>query len=157
MIRIVTTSEEETLRLGERLGARLLPGDTVLLEGEMGAGKSVLSRGVARGLGVEGPIPSPTFTIVNVHDGARGRLYHFDLYRLEDADAFWEAGLDEMIGADGVALIEWPSRAPEAMPERRLCVEIAYVPGDPQRREITLLPQGGFDEAPLAALTEVEA
>ena len=70
MIRIVTNCEEETLRLGERLGACLLPGDTVLLEGEMGAGKSVLCRGVARGLGVEGPISSPTFTIVNVHDGA---------------------------------------------------------------------------------------
>ncbi len=152
MLHFITKSEEETLRLGERLGACLREGDVVLLEGEMGAGKSVLSRGVARGLGIEGPIPSPTFTLLNVHEGARGRLYHFDLYRLEGADALYEMGLDEMIGAQGVTLIEWPSQAPEAMPQCRLKIEIAYGKDAPDAREIKFLPQGGFDDGLLAGL-----
>ena len=152
MAHFITKSEEETLRLGKRLGACLRDGDVVLLEGEMGAGKSVLSRGVARGMGIEGPIPSPTFTILNVHEGARGRLYHFDLYRLEGADALYELGLDEMIGAQGVTLVEWPSQAPEAMPQRCLKVGIAYGKDAPEMREITLSAQGGFDGGLLAEL-----
>lgn len=157
MVRLITKSEEETLRLGKLLGARLRPGDVVLLDGEMGAGKSVFSRGVARGMGVEGPVPSPTFTIVNVHEGARGRLYHFDLYRLEGADALYEMGLDEMIGADGPALIEWPSQAQEAMPPMHLLATISYVPDEPMQRVIELTPVGGFDGAILEALGGEEA
>ena len=75
-------------------------GDVVLLTGEMGAGKSVLTRAAARAMGVEGPVPSPTFTILNIHEGRAMRLYHFDLYRLSDADELYGMGLDEYIPAE---------------------------------------------------------
>ena len=76
-------------RLGQSLGACMRVGDVVLLTGEMGAGKSVLTRAAARAMGVEGPVPSPTFTILNIHEGRTIRLYHFDLYRLSDADELY--------------------------------------------------------------------
>ena len=154
MISLYCPTEEQTQRLGLCLGARLRPGDVVLLRGEMGAGKSVLARAAARGMGVEGPVPSPTFTIMNVHEGRTMRLYHFDLYRLEGADALYEMGLDEYIPArDGAALIEWPQMAGEAMPECALAIELFYgEDGVGRRVELTAL--GGFDEARLSAIKE---
>ena len=143
-MRIHSAQEEETLRVGERVAAQLREGDVVLLRGEMGAGKSVFCRGVARGLGVEGPVPSPTFTLLNIHAGNRATLYHFDLYRLDDAEALYELGLNEFIGARGVTLVEWPERAWEAMPDCRLEVEIRYAGADGLEREIELTPCGGF-------------
>ena len=123
----LSTSEAQTQRLGRCLGACLRVGDVVLLEGEMGAGKSVLTRAAARAMGVEGPVPSPTFTLLNIHEGRDMRLYHFDLYRIEGADALYEMGLDEFIPArDGASLIEWPQMAEEAMPEDHLTVSIRY-------------------------------
>ena len=111
-------------RLGQSLGACMRVGDVVLLTGEMGAGKSVLTRAAARAMGVEGPVPSPTFTILNIHEGRAMRLYHFDLYRLSDADELYGMGLDEYIPAeDGASFIEWPQMAQEAMPEDALIYE----------------------------------
>ena len=113
----------------------------------MGAVKSVLTRAAARGMGVDGPVPSPTFTILNVHEGRTMKLYHFDLYRLEGEDALYEMGLDEFIPArDGASLIEWPQMAAEAMPEDALAVELRYA-DDGMAREITLTPTGAFDAA----------
>lgn len=124
----------------------------MLLEGEMGAGKSVLTRAAARGLGVEGPVPSPTFTILNIHDGRAMKLYHFDLYRLEGEDALYEMGLDEFIPArDGASLIEWPQMAAEAMPADHLAISIRYAQ-DGMAREITLEPMGAFDEERIAKI-----
>lgn len=144
---LLSRSEEQTKRLGYALGACLRAGDVVLLCGEMGAGKSVLTRAAARGMGVEGPVPSPTFTILNIHEGRALRLYHFDLYRLEGADALYEMGLDEYIpAADGAALIEWPQMAEEAMPESALHIDIRYAM-DGEAREITLTPTGAFPKA----------
>ncbi|MBQ7052359.1 MAG: tRNA (adenosine(37)-N6)-threonylcarbamoyltransferase complex ATPase subunit type 1 TsaE [Clostridia bacterium] len=138
-------NETMTQRLGYCLGACLRPGDVVLLTGEMGAGKSVLTRAAARGMGVEGPVPSPTFTILNIHEGSRMKLYHFDLYRLEGEDALYEMGLEEYIPAsDGASLIEWPQMAPEAMPEDVLEIEILYA-DDGMTRTIRLEPRGAFD------------
>ena len=146
---ILSCCEKQTQRLGHALGACLRAGDVVLLSGEMGAGKSVLTRAAARGMGVEGPVPSPTFTILNIHEGRGIRLYHFDLYRLEGEDALYEMGLDEyMPAADGAALIEWPQMAAEAMPGDALAVDIRYAM-DGEAREITLTPMGAFDEARL--------
>ncbi len=145
MPQIRTHSEEETHRLGRSLGGRLRAGDVVLLRGELGAGKSVLARGIARGMGVTGALPSPTFTLMTCSQGTRCPLYHMDLYRLEDAQELWESGLEEHIGGDGVALIEWPQRAMEAMPERRLEIDFAYDPEEPDARAICLTPLGGFD------------
>ena len=86
MLEILCKTEKDMQRLGQSLGACMRVGDVVLLTGEMGAGKSVLTRAAARAMGVEGPVPSPTFTILNIHEGRAMRLYHFDLYRLSDAD-----------------------------------------------------------------------
>jgi len=140
----VTFSEAETHRLGQRLGGRLRAGDTVLLSGELGAGKSVLARGIARGLGVEGAMPSPTFTLMTVHSGARCPVYHMDLYRLKSAADLYESGLEEYIGGDGVALIEWPERAMDALPPRHLAAELLYE-GDESSRRIIVTPMGGFE------------
>ena len=146
MYTLLSTCEKQTQRLGYCLGACLREGDVVLLEGEMGAGKSVLTRAAARGMGVEGPVPSPTFTILNIHDGRAMKLYHFDLYRLEGEDALYEMGLDEFIPArDGASLIEWPQMAAEAMPGDHLAIDIRYA-NDGMAREIILTPMGEFDD-----------
>ena len=149
---IQLTDERMTERLGYSIGACMRAGDVVLLRGEMGAGKSVLTRAAARAMGVTGPVPSPTFTILNIHEGSALRLYHFDLYRLESADALYEMGLEEYIPADdGASFIEWPEMA-EIDPEPALHVTIARSDGDEQQRIISLENRGiaALDEAALA-------
>lgn len=145
-----TTSESDTLAFAARLAPMLRAGDSVLLSGDLGAGKSVLARGVARGMGVTGPMPSPTFTLVIPYEGTAGKLYHFDLYRLADPDEYYAAGLDEMVGGDGVAVVEWPEMADlDAWPCLR--VTLARGAGDEERR-ITIENDGvaGFDPAALS-------
>ena len=95
----VTESAEETRALGARLADKLCAGDVVLLSGAMGAGKSEFARGVARGLGLDGPIPSPSFTILCLYREGRLPLKHFDWYRLSGEDELYGAGLDEYVGA----------------------------------------------------------
>lgn len=141
---MISTSEKETQQLGISLAAQLRPGDVLLLSGDLGAGKTVFARGVARAMGITGPISSPTFALVNVHEGCPP-LHHFDLYRLSGAEEFWAAGLDELIGGEAVSLIEWPERALEALPTARLVVDIAYGRAEGERI-ITITPQGGFRE-----------
>ena len=114
----VTNSAAETRALGEQLASRLQPGDTVILEGELGAGKSELARGIARGLGVTETVTSPSFTILNVYESGRCPLYHFDWYRLESEEELYELGMDDYLGGDGVAVVEWAERCPEAIPEK---------------------------------------
>ena len=114
---VITNSAAETRALGERLAGQLKAGDTVLLEGELGAGKSELARGVAKGLGVRETVTSPSFTILNVYESGRIPLYHFDWYRLESAEELYELGMDEYLGGDGIALVEWPGRCQDAVPE----------------------------------------
>ena len=102
----ITNSAAETRKLGERLAGQLKAGDVILLEGELGAGKSELARGVAKGLGVQETVTSPSFTILNVYESGRVPLYHFDWYRLESAGELYELGMDEYLGGDGIALVE---------------------------------------------------
>ena len=127
-----THSPEETRALGARLAEQLRPGDVILLLGDMGAGKSELTRGIARGLGIEGYLPSPTFPIMQMYETGRLPLYHFDWYRLESAEELYE----------GVSVVEWPSQAEEVIPETYL--EITLTPTDDNDREIELRPVGGF-------------
>ena len=141
---MITHSPAETRALGARLARLLLPGDVLVLEGDLGAGKSEFTRGIARGLGIEGPVASPSFTILNVYDEGRIPLYHFDWYRLSGEDELYDMGLDEYLGGDGVAVVEWPSRCPEAVPEDHLLIRI--IPVDETSREITLTPKGAFRE-----------
>lgn len=142
MNRTVTHSPGETQALGARLAAHLRPGDVVLLDGDLGAGKSELARGIARGLGIAGPVPSPSFTILNVYEDGRCPLYHFDWYRIESPEEIYEMGLDERLGGDGIALVEWSERAAECLPERALRVRLT--PRNEDTREIEFLPEGGF-------------
>lgn len=137
-----TNSPAETRALGERLARILQPGDVVLLEGDLGAGKSELARGVARGLGIQGPVPSPSFTILNAYDEGRMPLYHFDWYRIEDPQEISEMGMEEMLYGEGVSLIEWSEKARECLPERALRVEFHAI--GPEEREIVFTPLGGF-------------
>ena len=145
-----TNSPAETRALGCHLAAQLRPGDVLLLLGDLGAGKSELTRGIARGLGVTSPVASPSFTILNVYDEGRIPLYHFDWYRLNSAEELYEMGMDEYLGGDGVAVVEWPSRCPEAVPEKHL--EVRIDPVDDCAREIALIPRGGFRELSLEAM-----
>ena len=141
-MRIISKSVEETRALGRRIAARLRPGDVLLLEGDLGAGKSELARGIAGGLGVEETITSPTFTILNMYESGRLPLYHFDWYRLESSEELYELGMDEYLGGNGVALVEWPERCPDAIPE--CCLRIHLQPCGEDVRAVTLTPAGGF-------------
>jgi tRNA threonylcarbamoyladenosine biosynthesis protein TsaE len=114
-----------TRRLGERIGRLLRAGDVVLLSGELGAGKTVLAQGIGRGLGVTDPIKSSSFVIMNEYEGAALRLYHADLYRLEDPEQVAELALDEL-AEQGVLVVEWPERAQNEMPSEHLLVRLAY-------------------------------
>jgi tRNA threonylcarbamoyladenosine biosynthesis protein TsaE len=145
-MRTITKSAAETRALGERIAARLQPGDVLLLEGGLGAGKSELTRGIAKGLGVTETVTSPSFTILNVYDSGRCPLYHFDWYRLESAEELYELGMDEYLGGDGIAAVEWPDMCPEAVPED--CLEITLEPAGEETRHILLRPRGAFRFVP---------
>lgn len=120
-------SEVQTRRLGERLGPLLQPGDVVCLQGPLGSGKTRFVQGVGRGLGIEDNIISPTYTIANEHRSPSGLvLYHLDFYRLSDRD-FPGFDAEEYIGGDGVAIVEWPERAPHLVPPENLWVTFRHV------------------------------
>lgn len=139
---MISNSPEETKRLGMLLAEELQPGDVILLEGPLGAGKSEFARGVAKGLGVAETVTSPSFTILNVYESGRLPLYHFDWYRLESEEELYELGMDEYLGGAGVALVEWPGQCPEALPERFLMIEL--LPLDENRRELRINRHGDF-------------
>jgi tRNA threonylcarbamoyladenosine biosynthesis protein TsaE len=135
---IVTGSVEETEALGARLGALLRAGDVVLLQGELGAGKTAFTRGIARGAGSPDLVNSPSFVIINEYE-APARLYHADLYRLTSPDEI--AALDlPGYTRDGVLIVEWPERGPELLPAEHLLVRLEDIGGD--RRRITFVPRG---------------
>ena len=131
MIQFITRSGEETFELGRKIGELLTGGDVILLRGDLGAGKSVFARGLARGVGIDCAMPSPTFTLMQPYDG-RIPFYHFDLYRLDDPEEFYEAGLDEYAFGNGAAVIEWPDCA-ELMPDDCFEVEILRGGADDER------------------------
>lgn len=140
MFSVITSSPEQTWRIGETLGARLGRGDTVCLYGDLGSGKTSFSYGIALGLEVkEQYITSPTFTFVNEYQG-RVPLYHIDLYRLKGAEELENIGFEEYIGSDGVAVIEWAERAEDELPEERLSVYLRYV--NENSRELGFLGEG---------------
>lgn len=144
MMRRTTQSAAETRTLGAKLANQLREGDVLLLFGDMGVGKSELTRGVAKGLGVKGYVPSPSFTILQVHDSGRLPLYHFDWYRLNSAEELYELSMDEYLYGEGVAVVEWPQRAEDAVPERHLRITLTSV-GE-EERLVELTPVGGFRE-----------
>lgn len=117
--------EEGLVRWGERIGAEVEVPVVIALRGELGAGKSVLARAIARGAGVVGAMPSPTFNLVYRYDAARGvEVWHLDLYRLEDPDDVWELGWRELGDGAQIVLIEWPERAESLLPPDRWDVRL---------------------------------
>lgn len=143
MLTTVIDTAEDMRGLGSALSCLLRPGDVLLLTGDMSAGKSEFCRGLARGLGVKGPVPSPTFTILNVYEEGRLPFHHFDWYRVTSAEELLESGLDEQIGGACVSAIEWHERAPELLPERCLEVIIEKLP-EGEGRLVRFAPRGGF-------------
>lgn len=140
MFSLTTSSPEQTWKLGEKLGSRLGPGDTVCLYGDLGAGKTSFSYGIALGLEVkERYIPSPTFTFVNEYQG-RVPFYHIDLYRLKDVEELENIGFEEYLDSDGVTVIEWAERAEAFLPEENLSVYLIYV--NENTREFGFLGEG---------------
>lgn len=154
-LRLKTRSEDDTFALGRALGAFLRPGDALLLSGDLGTGKSVLARGAARSLGVEGPMPSPSFTILFPYEG-ECPVYHFDLYRLSGPDEFEAAGLYEWFGGAGVCLVEWPETVDlDARPCVRLTLRRAAEDG---ARDVELVTDGvPLNEAAFAPWRAEEA
>ncbi|MCB9759322.1 MAG: tRNA (adenosine(37)-N6)-threonylcarbamoyltransferase complex ATPase subunit type 1 TsaE [Alphaproteobacteria bacterium] len=140
---------DETRALGAALGALAPAGLVVALQGDLGAGKTCFSQGVGQGLGVRGPVTSPTFILLAVHEGGRLPLYHADLYRLGDPSELDELGLEEVLGSDGVALVEWADRFPELMPADHVVWDIAFTP---QGRRMAARGTGPASRAALQAL-----
>lgn len=119
---IETRSAEETFALGKRLGAGATEGQIFTLVGDLGVGKTVFTQGMAEGLGIDEPISSPTFTIVQVYEEGRFPFYHFDVYRIGDISEMDEIGFEDYIYGEGVSLIEWANLIEEILPDN--CIQI---------------------------------
>ncbi|MGG7076422.1 tRNA (adenosine(37)-N6)-threonylcarbamoyltransferase complex ATPase subunit type 1 TsaE [Clostridium sardiniense] len=117
-------SIEETTNLGVALGKLLNSGDIICLTGDLGTGKTHITKGISRGLGITDNITSPTFTIVNEYDSGRLKLYHFDVYRVSDPDEIYVIGFDDYIFGDGVSIIEWANYIEEILPSDYLHIYI---------------------------------
>ena len=135
---VLTRSEAETEALGARLAAVLAPGSVVAYRGGLGMGKTAFTRGLARGLGYKGRVTSPTFTIVNEYEGGRLPLFHFDMYRLEGADALFDIGWEDYLDRGGVCAVEWSELTEEALPPETVFVTIARSPEGENARVITI-------------------
>lgn len=119
---------EQTRRLGAHLGKLLQPGDVVLLEGDFGSGKTTLTQGIARGLGIDDRyVNSPTFTLINEYRKGRSPLYHVDLYRLEGNEQVATLGLEDYFDSRGVTVVEWPLTALAWLPDERLLVRLGHL------------------------------
>lgn len=121
---LIVNSVEETLEIGRKIGEKANSGDIFCLIGDLGTGKTHITKGIAKGLNVSDNITSPTFNIVNEYDSGRLKLYHFDVYRVNDPDEIYAIGFDEYIFSDGVSIIEWANYIEELIPEEYLLIKI---------------------------------
>ncbi len=134
----LTHNEAETEALGARLAAVLSPGAVVAYRGGLGMGKTAFTRGLARGLGYPGRVTSPTFTIVNEYEGGRLPLFHFDMYRLADADDLFDIGWEDYLDRGGVCAVEWSEQVADALPDDTIYVTLTRRDEDPSWRTITI-------------------
>ncbi len=139
MLRLVSRSAEQTQRLGEYLGKLARAGDVFLLVGELGSGKTCLAQGIARGLGVQQYVSSPSFVLIREHQG-RLPFYHVDFYRLDRIEEIADLGLDDYIYGSGVCAIEWADKGMALLPEVHLLVTMEHVSED--ERRIAMEPRG---------------
>ena len=130
----ISNSERETEALGQQLGEGLRTPCVIAYTGDLGAGKTAFTRGLARGLGISAPVTSPTFTIVNEYEGGRLPLFHFDLYRLYSAEELFDIGWEDYLARGGVCAVEWSERGREALDGDTVWVDIRRGEGDGQRR-----------------------
>lgn len=135
-------SEAQTEELGARFAASIPDGSVVAFYGELGSGKTAFVRGMARGMGIDAPVSSPTFTIVNEYEGAR-RLFHFDMYRLGSADELYGIGWDDYLARNGVCAVEWSENVAEAFDGSEITVRFEKT-GDESRR---IIIEGGETDA----------
>ena len=141
----ITNSPQETENLGAALGRILQPGTLLAYRGDLGAGKTAFTRGLARGLGYKEPVTSPTYTIVNEYLGGRLPLFHFDMYRLASSDDLWDIGWEDYLERGGVCAVEWSENVDDAM-ENAVYVTIHKTGEESRRIEI----EGGMDLADLS-------
>lgn len=144
-----TASAQETEQLGQRLGQKLKPGAVIAYSGDLGAGKTAFTRGLARGLGIEDPITSPTYTIVNEYPG-KIPLFHFDMYRLGSSEDLFDIGWEDYLTRGGVIAVEWSERVEDALGEVENLIRI-HIHRDPEHdngRTITI--EGGVSDADLS-------
>lgn len=133
---LLSFDADTTVELGRLLAAHLQPNDLISLDGDLGAGKTALTRGIAAGLNCQVPVSSPTFTLLMEHPASSGglALYHFDVYRLDSEEEFCDAGLDEYFDQGGVCVIEWGSRIAGLLPPRTLNIRLCR--GDPEEPDL---------------------
>ncbi|MFY0760928.1 tRNA (adenosine(37)-N6)-threonylcarbamoyltransferase complex ATPase subunit type 1 TsaE [Metabacillus dongyingensis] len=136
---VKTNSPDETTKLAVRLGELVKPGDVITLEGDLGAGKTAFTKGLAKGMGIRKNVNSPTFTIMKEYRDGRLPLYHMDVYRMEDSDE--DLGFDEFFEGEGVTVVEWAHLIQEQLPPNRLGIRILRV--EDESREIIFEPIGG--------------
>ena len=133
----ITNSPAETEALGERLAGRLAPGAVVAYTGDLGAGKTAFTRGLARGLGVTEPVTSPTFTIVNEYESGRLPLFHFDMYRLGSSEELYDIGWEDYLSRGGVCAVEWSEIVDDALEPDAIRVDLRR--GETEnRRQVTI-------------------
>ena len=123
-MRIESNSAEDTFALGKQCGQKAAAGQVYCLYGDLGVGKTVFTQGFAAGLGIKGPVSSPTFTILQVYDEGRLPFYHFDVYRISDPEEMYEIGFEEYIEGEGVCFIEWANLIEEILPDNVISITI---------------------------------
>jgi tRNA threonylcarbamoyladenosine biosynthesis protein TsaE len=150
-LELTTESPEETHVVAAKIAASIEPGDVLALCGELGSGKTCFTQGLAAALGVGegGVVNSPTFVLLNVYQG-RLPIYHFDAYRLGNADTWLDLGAEDMLYGDGVCIIEWADLVSDALPEDRLTIEFGHV--SPNERQLCLSASGRNSERLMMAL-----
>ena len=145
-MQITTHSADETQALGQRLAKRLLPGDVIAYFGDLGAGKTALTRGIAQGLGVTDLVTSPTYTIVNEYLTGRIPLFHFDMYRLGSSDELSDIGWEDYLARGGVCAVEWSENVEDALRDA-IHITIEKDPLEPDTRRITIEGGSRFEAA----------
>ena len=135
MITFTTTSAEETVELGKKIGSFLKKGDIIAMQGTLGAGKTTMTKGIAQALGINETITSPTFCLISEYEG-KMPLYHMDVYRLDGAEDFANLGTEDMLYGEGVSIIEWSEKIMEELPHKTIILKLE--PHDDGARTITI-------------------
>lgn len=145
MMQITTHSADETQALGQKLASRLAPGDVIAYFGDLGAGKTAFTRGLAQGLGITDPVTSPTYTIVNEYLSGRIPLFHFDMYRLSSSDELFDIGWEDYLSRGGVCAVEWSENVEDALQDA-IRVTIEKDADEPDTRYITITGGPRFED-----------